>query len=159
MMLLLLSCLAASASLTYFSSSLPLSVFSLSLCCGLQSDSTFFLHGAGPCSGGVEVAASLSVAVGGAILQGGLKHMCSVAGKAQRSQFPPLASHLQDVEEPRPEGRVWFTRDSSSINTAGPRHASLFYQCGESLLPRGTDSAINQGRECGSKASVNIASV
>lgn len=98
-------------------------------------------------------------AVGAAIVQGVYKHMCSVAGKAHRSQFPPLASHLQDVEEPRPKGRVWFTRDSSSINTAGPRHASHFYQCGESLLPRGTDSAINQGQECGLKASVTIASV
>lgn len=49
LLLLLLSCLAASASLTYFSSSFPLSVFSSSLWHSLTLPSSC---GAGPCDGG-----------------------------------------------------------------------------------------------------------
>lgn len=81
-----------------------------------QSDSTFLI-GAGPCDGGGGcVPPRFLNAVEGSYPAGADMHVASCSSASYKhvfsswesplSQFPPLASHLQDVEEPRPKGRV-----------------------------------------------------
>lgn len=100
---MLLSCLVDSASLTYFSLLVP------SLCALLQplaqSGSTFLMWGrALRWGGGVECCRGKERHLA-SCSSSSHKHVFAVAGRAQRSHFPPLASHLQDVKEPQTEGR------------------------------------------------------
>lgn len=112
---MLLSCLAASVSLTYF----PLIVPSLRVLAqrlaATQTDSTLLMR-ARPCGGGAEGGARFHFTLCLKVLEGKhlagpartwppaqpplaathTVHMCSVA--ARSSHFPPLFSYLQDVE-------------------------------------------------------------